>query len=303
LSDISDFKPLYGVAEEITPGLRRIVAPNPSPMTFHGTNTYILGTGELAVIDPGPISDPHLQAILNSVGVEQKITHIIVTHSHIDHSPLALSLSKITDAPVLAFGNSEAGKSEIMSKLKGLGGGEGVDVNFSPDSLIKDTDIIKANDWELQAFHTPGHMGNHLCLYWSNNKALFSGDLVMGWATSLVSPPDGDLTDFMSSLKKLMLRFHDEIYYPGHGAPILNPRERLLELYNHRKNREAQILSILGGSSSTINTITKIIYGDIDRKLIGAAKRNVLAHIIDLTNREVCKPEGPFDSKAAFKLN
>jgi glyoxylase-like metal-dependent hydrolase (beta-lactamase superfamily II) len=296
LSDISDFKPLYGVAEEITPGLRRIVAPNPSPMTF-------LGTGELAVIDPGPISDPHLQAILNSVGVEQKITHIIVTHSHIDHSPLALSLSKITDAPVLAFGNSEAGKSEIMSKLKGLGGGEGVDVNFSPDSLIKDTDIIKANDWELQAFHTPGHMGNHLCLYWSNNKALFSGDLVMGWATSLVSPPDGDLTDFMSSLKKLMLRFHDEIYYPGHGAPILNPRERLLELYNHRKNREAQILSILGGSSSTINTITKIIYGDIDRKLIGAAKRNVLAHIIDLTNREVCKPEGPFDSKAAFKLN
>jgi len=302
LSDINDFKPLYGVAEEITPGLRRIIAPNPSPMTFHGTNTYILGADELAVIDPGPISEAHLNSILNSADGHQKITHIIVTHSHVDHSPLALSLSKITGAPVLAFGNSAAGKSKVMSKLQGLGGGEGVDANFSPDTLLKDNDVVKTTDWELQAFHTPGHMGNHLCLYWLGKNVLFSGDLVMGWATSMVSPPDGDLTDFMSSLRKLMLRPHDRVYYPGHGAPILNPQKRLLELYNHRKNRETQILSILGCGSSTISTITNNIYENIDVKLIGAAKRNVLAHLIDLTVREICKPEGAFDLKVKFSL-
>ncbi|WP_295317652.1 MBL fold metallo-hydrolase, partial [Roseobacter sp.] len=203
----AEFDPAPGVAEEAEPGLRRILAPNPSPMTFRGTNTYLLGTRDLAVIDPGPVSEPHLRAILDAVLPGQRISHIIVTHAHLDHSPLAAGLSAATGAPVLGFGPAHAGRSTVMTRLALTGmaeGGEGIDTAFSPDETLADGDIIEGDGWSLEVLHTPGHIGNHICLGWGNR--CFTADHVMGWASSLVSPPDGDLTDFMASCARLMAR-------------------------------------------------------------------------------------------------
>ena len=292
--------PSVGLPEELHPDLIRILAPNPSPMTFQGTNTYILGKKELAIIDPGPNCEAHLKAILKSIKHDQKISHIFVTHSHIDHSPLAARLANLTAAPILAFGNSLAGKSLVMNRLSELGGGEGLDDNFIPDVILKDGQTTHGKDWTIEAIHTPGHLGNHLCFNWIEKHFLFSGDLVMGWASSMVSPPDGDLTDFMSSLKKLMLRKNDLIYFPGHGDAVYNPSERLKGLYAHRKKREAEILSALELGLSSVTNITNKVYTDLNPKLIDAAKRNVLAHLIDLTSRNLCVVEGSITLKSNF---
>lgn len=221
--DPSEFNPEIGTSYQLANDVIRITAPNPSPMTFRGTNTYLLGTTDLAVIDPGPESDAHLQAILAALKPDQKITHILITHSHLDHSPLAARLSKQTDAPVYGFGPSGAGQSDIMKSLaRGgqLGGGEGFDPDFAPDHFLKDKDHITGANWSMQALWTPGHFGNHLCF--GDEKRMFCGDHVMGWATSLVSPPDGDLTQFMASCARL-LEHPASIYYPGHGAPLETP--------------------------------------------------------------------------------
>ena len=204
---MDDFDPVPGVAEELSPGLRRILAPNPSPMTFRGTNTYLVGTTELAVIDPGPASEPHLQAIMKALAPGQRVTHVFVTHSHLDHSPLARALSDETGAPVLAFGDSLAGRSTVMEQLAATGmvaGGEGVDHDFTPDRGLKDGETVNGSGWTLEVIHTPGHLGNHIALGWGD--ICFTGDHVMGWASSLVSPPEGDLTDFMASCRRLRAR-------------------------------------------------------------------------------------------------
>ena len=294
------FDPTPGVSEQISSKLLRILAPNPSPMTFRGTNTYLLGEKSLALIDPGPDSETHFNAIMGSIKRDQRISHIMVTHSHIDHSPLAKRVSEQTSAPILAFGSSLTGKSLIMSKLTDLGGGEGLDHNFIPDIVLKDGDITTGDGWTLEALHTPGHLGNHLCFCWKERNVLFSGDLVMGWATSMVSPPDGDLTDFMDSILRLMKRENDVLYYPGHGAPIKNPKKRLEDLFVHRKKRESEILSALQQGLNTVYQITKKVYADLDSKLISAAQRNVLAHLIDLTSRNLCSVRGPITPKAKF---
>ena len=271
-------------------------------MTFWGTNTYILGTNELAIIDPGPAVQSHLDAIMSSLNKNQSITHILITHSHIDHSPLAKQLSERTSAPILAFGESSTGKSAIMANLKNLEGGEGVDYDFNPDVTLNDNQILKNKEWCIKSLHTPGHMGNHLCFSWEGESILFSGDLVMGWATSMVSPPDGDLTDFMNSIKSLQLRSPDKLFFPGHGAPIENPSLRLQELYEHRKKREGQILSALETGLATISEITESVYADLDKRLITAAKRNVLAHLIDLTSRKICEVSKEITTNSRFTL-
>ena len=291
---------MVGLPEEIDSDLIRILAPNPSPMTFHGTNTYILGKKELAIIDPGPNCEAHLKAILKSIKHDQTVTHIFVTHSHIDHSPLAARLAGLVAAPILAFGDAVAGKSPVMERLHALGGGEGLDNNFVPDTILKDGETTHGKDWTIESIHTPGHLGNHLCFSWVENNFLFSGDIVMGWASSMVSPPDGDLTDFMRSLKKLLLRNNDLIYFPGHGEPIYNPSQRLKDLYAHRKQREKEILSALKSGFSSVFDITNKVYKDLDPKLINAAKRNVLAHLIDLTSRNLCVVEGEITLKSNF---
>lgn len=295
--DHAAFNPSPGEVQELEPGIRRILAPNPSPMTFRGTNTYLLGTRRLAVIDPGPADPKHLEAILGALSPGESVSHILVTHSHVDHSALVPALREATGAPVLAFGDSAAGRNPEIAALSGLGGGEGIDARFAPDRCLADGESVDGDGWSVTALWTPGHMGNHLCF--ALGDAVFTGDHVMGWATSMVSPPDGDLTAFMASLEKLQGR-HDRVFYPAHGAPVTDPEARLAALIAHRRGREAQILSALDGDPATVPALTARIYSDVPESLLPAARRNVLAHLIDLTQRGLAKPQGELSAEAVF---
>ena len=207
------------------PGLRCVLAPNPSPMTFWGTNTYILGQGKVVVIDPGPADPQHFKNIMEALLPGETIAAIFVTHAHADHSALSRQLAKTTKAPVIAFGDHQAGQSEIMVKWAPLlngSGGEGVDTGFCPDEKLGDGESVDISGVSITGLWTPGHFGNHMCFEWQD--CLFTGDLVMGWASSMVSPPDGDLRAYMDSVSKLAART-DRIYYPGHGAPINSPQK------------------------------------------------------------------------------
>lgn len=295
-----DFNPPVGAAITLAPGLRRIVAPNPSPMTYRGTNTYVLGTGALAVIDPGPRLPAHLDAILAAVGTGQHVSHIIVTHSHIDHSPLAADLAANTGAPIVAFGDALAGRSAVMGELaaNGLaGGGEGIDVDFQPDQRVRHGDVIDGDGWALEVIHTPGHLGNHIALGWGD--ACFTADHVMGWASSLVSPPDGDLTDFMASCHRLRARDW-RVFHPGHGAPIDDPAGRLDWLMGHRLGRETAILEALASGPATAATLAAQIYTETPTALLPAAERNVFAHLVDLTGKSQVKPQDALAANAVF---
>ncbi len=296
-----DFDPPPGQAVTLQPGLRRILAPNPSPMTYRGTNTYLLGTGDVAVIDPGPLDRSHLDAILNALMPGQRISHIFVTHSHLDHSPLARPLSRQTGAPILAFGGPTAGRSAVMARLaaQGLaGGGEGIDVQFRPDVELADGESIEGDGWALDVIHTPGHLGNHIALGWGN--ICFTADHVMGWASSLVSPPDGDLTDFMAACRKLRAGTWS-IFHPGHGAPISDPAARLDWLIAHRQAREVQILEALDQAPGTARHLAERIYVDTPAALLPAAERNVFAHLVDLAGKGRVAPQGALSVQAMFR--
>lgn len=297
-----DFDPEIGVAEVLEPGLSRIVAPNPSPMTYRGTNTYLVGQTALAVIDPGPAIPAHLDAIIAALRPGQHISHIIVTHTHLDHSPLARPLADRCGAPVLAFGDATAGRSVVMQGLAhngDVGGGEGIDTDFQPDHFLTDKEVINGTDWTLKVIHTPGHIGNHLCLAWGD--ACFTADHVMGWASSLVSPPDGDLTDFMTSCARLQSADW-RAFYPGHGAPVDDPTARLEWLIGHRKTRERAILTLLGNGPSTAAALASQIYTATPSALHHAATRNVLAHLVDLYGKSIVSPIGPLNAEATFRL-
>lgn len=285
MAEQNEFDPPVGVAEDMGRGVRRVLAPNPSPMTFRGTNTYLLGAREIAVIDPGPLDEAHLEAILGAVGPGQRISHIFVTHAHLDHSPLAEVLGRTTGAPVLAYGGPDAGRSTVMQALaeSGLvGGGEGVDAGFSPDEVLADGEVVEADGWSLRAHWTPGHFGNHMCFEVAD--MLFTGDLVMGWASSMVSPPDGDLTDFMASCRR-MRALGATVMHSGHGAPINDPAARLDWLIAHREGREVEILRALEAGAATAQELAEAIYTETPPALIPAATRNVLAHLIDLAGK------------------
>lgn len=297
-----EFRPLPGQAEQLEPSVRRILAPNPSPMTFRGTNTYLVGERDIAIIDPGPDDPRQLLAILEAIEPGQRISHILVTHAHLDHSPLARPLADRTGAPILAFGRAEAGRSATMQRLaeQGLvGGGEGVDLAFAPDICLSDGDSVETDEWRIGALHLPGHMANHLGFVWQDT--LFSGDLVMGWATSLVSPPDGDLSAFMASLDRLS-ETPWRIFYPGHGAAVKDPQSRVEALAAHRTMRKTQIQDALQGAPATAAELTAQIYTDIPEALLPAAERNVLAHLLELVERNMAEPEGPLSGNARFTL-
>ncbi|SHF27030.1 Glyoxylase, beta-lactamase superfamily II [Loktanella atrilutea] len=275
-----DFDPRAGVAEAIAPGLRRVLAPNPSPMTWRGTNTYLLGRGQVTVIDPGPDDPAHLAALLLALEGEA-VSHVVVTHSHLDHSPLAARLARQTGAEVWAYGNALAGRSDVMRALVAGGydgGGEGVDLAFAPDRLVADGDVIATPAGDLRVLHTPGHMGNHICLRWGD--AVFSGDLVMGWATSLVSPPDGDISDFLASCAKVRAE-GAAVLYPGHGAPVTDPAARIDWLIAHRMERRAQVLAALDVPRD-VEALTAAIYTDVAPALWPIAARNVFAQLVEL---------------------
>ncbi len=293
-------RPIAGSVDELEPGVRRILAPNPSPMTQHGTNTYLLGRGKVAVIDPGPALHTHHDAILAALKPGESISHIFVTHSHLDHSPLASPLSKTTGAAVHAFGDSSAGRSEIMQKLAATGlarGGEGVDYGFTPDERLADGATVAGDGWRLSALWTPGHFGNHLCFAFGD--AVFTGDHVMGWASTMVSPPDGDLSAYMASTERLSVR-DDRMFYPGHGNPITEPKERAEWLLNHRRTREAAILGQLDCRGRSVAELTNEIYSDVPDALIPAAARNVLAHLIDLCERGLAAADPELSVEARY---
>jgi glyoxylase-like metal-dependent hydrolase (beta-lactamase superfamily II) len=294
-----EFAPVAGLPLMLAADLTLVLAPNPSPMTNMGTNTFLLGRENLAVIDPGPLDQSHLSALMDAID-GRPVSHIFVTHSHLDHSPLAAALSNKTGAAIYAFGDSLAGRSQVMQGLaaRGLaGGGEGIDMSFRPDHTLEDGAQIRGDWGTLTAIHTPGHLGNHLCFGWQD--AIFTGDHVMGWASSLVSPPDGDLTDFMLSCEKLQ-NIGARIYYPAHGAPVLDPAARITWLIAHRKTREAQIMKLLGQMPATPSELTKAIYKDTPVSLLLAAERNVFAHLVDLQQRGKVSVDGPLSAQAIF---
>ena len=291
-------QPVAGAPHRIADGLTTILAPNASPMTYWGTNSYILGHDTLAVIDPGPASPEHLAALITAID-GRTVSHILITHSHLDHSPLAKPLSDVTGAPILAFGDSTAGRSDVMVEFAAtglMGGGEGVDHDFKPDICLKDGEDIIGDGWALKALHTPGHFGNHLTFRWEN--AAFTGDHLMGWATSLVSPPDGDLTDFMASCRKLA-KYPIKHGFCGHGAPIEDVPQRLKFLMSHRIGREEEILTALT-SPQTAKELTALIYTDVAPALLPMAERNVLAHLVDLWGRNLVAPIEELNANSKF---
>lgn len=286
-----------GISERLRPGLRRVLAPNPSALTGPGTNTYVFGEGKVAVIDPGPDDPRHLRAILDALEPGERVGWIIATHAHLDHTALVPALVQATGAPVLAYGNAEAGRRPRVARDFALGGGEGVDQGFRPDEELPDGACIHGPDWTLEVLHTPGHFGNHICLAWDN--AVLSGDHVMGWSTTLVSPPDGDMGAYMASLARLA-RHGAQTMYPGHGGVIEDAPARLAELTAHRLDREAQILAALqrtprrtgaphsegpGAGGLTLDALTRAVYTDVAPMLLPAAARNVLAHLVDLEEK------------------
>lgn len=288
--------------EARAPRLRSLLAPNPSPLTFRGTNTHILGSGRVAVIDPGPDDDRHLAAILAALDPGERVDHILVTHPHRDHSALAPRLSAATGASVLAFGSAEDGRSPRMAALAAQGmtaGGDGLDTGFAPDRRLADGEHLAGPDWDLVAVHTPGHLGTHLCL--EAGEVLFSGDHVMGWSTSVIAPPDGDMGQYMESLARLD-RPDWRLFLPGHGDPITEPHRRVQELIAHRKERERQVLSALELAPANAAAIARGLYPDIAPALLAAAKRNVLAHLIDLLGKNRVIAEAPVTSDTLFRL-
>lgn len=276
----------------VTPGpLRTLRAPNPSPLTGSGTNTYLLGTGLVTVIDPGPALPGHLGAILAALSPGETIAAILVTHAHLDHSALARPLAQATGAGIHAFGTADAGRSAVMQSLLDAGmpdGGEGRDTTFAPDHLLPHGAMVRHGDVQVQALHTPGHMGGHLCFAWGDT--LFSGDHVMGWSTSLVSPPDGDMTDYMASLTALQ-KHNWHRCLPGHGDAVAAPGPRIADLIAHRRQREAAVLAALQDGPATAPALTARIYHDTPTALLPAAARNVLAHLIDLTGKNRVRPD------------
>lgn len=289
-----DFDPVYGAVEQVSPLIRRIVAKNPSPFTFTGTGTYIVGRGRVAVIDPGPDLESHVSALKTGLKGEQ-VTHILITHTHSDHSPAAAPLKAATGAPIYAFG------PHPTHREPGGDFEESADQVLRPDVVLRHGDIIEGDGWTLEAVHTPGHTSNHICYALRQEKALFPGDHVMGWSTSVVSPPDGDMAAYMRSLKLLLAR-PDEVYYPTHGAPILNPKPYVEALIRHREEREEEILACVRDGIEAIPDMVARMYADVPAYLHRAAGRSVLAHLIHMAETRRIETDGPPAEDSRYRL-
>ena len=273
-----DFDAPYGEVQRLSPMISRLLAPNPSPFTFRGTGVYLVGPNEtardVAVIDPGPLIPEHIEALKAAIA-DKTVTHILVTHTHSDHSPAAQPLKEWTGAKTYGFGPHGAGLDDSV-KVE-----EGGDRAFVPDVAVRDGDVIAGNGFTFDCVCTPGHTSNHMCYALREEQALFTGDHVMGWSTTVVAPPDGDMAQYMASLRKLLAR-DDRILYPTHGAPVHHPKPFLQAYLDHRLEREAQILGCIRQGIRTIPEIVPRLYADVDKRLHPAAARSVLAHLIQL---------------------
>ncbi|MFL6845979.1 MAG: MBL fold metallo-hydrolase [Allosphingosinicella sp.] len=272
-----------GRVERLGPRVRRILAPNPSPFTYTGTQTYLIGEGEVAVIDPGPDLPDHVEALVSALAGE-RVAAIVCTHTHRDHSPASRPLQAATGAPIV-------GCAPLSLDDKGPRADEAFDVDYRPDRVLLDGETLAGPGWTLTAVATPGHTSNHLCLALAGEEALFTGDHVMGWSTTVVAPPDGDMADYMASLDKLLGR-GDLVYYPAHGPAVEKPHSHVRALIAHRRMREKQILAQLAAGPGRIPAMVEVMYAAIDPRLFPAAGRSVLAHLIDLERRGIVRPEG-----------
>ncbi|MCY4190424.1 MAG: MBL fold metallo-hydrolase [Rhodospirillaceae bacterium] len=286
----------YGQVEAVSPLIRRVIAPNGGPFTFHGTGTYVVGRGKVAVVDPGPLLTSHIKALKNALRGET-ITHILITHTHRDHSPAAAPLKQEWSAPTYGFGPHGGGRIEAGAVVEAGG-----DDSFMPDVVTTDGDVIEGAGWTVEAVHTPGHTSNHLCFHLKEENALFSGDHVMGWSTTIVSPPDGDMKNYIASLDKLIDR-RDDIYWPTHGAPIRDPETFVPAIKLHRLGRENQILQCLKDGLTTIDEMVPQMYAnDIPPAMYPAAARSILAQLVWLVQKEQVLAEGDLGIETTFRL-
>ena len=268
-----------GLAEMVEPLVARVLAPNPSPYTYTGTQTYVVGPldgPDCAVIDPGPDDAAHIDAIMAAVGA-RKVLAIMCTHTHRDHSPAAAPLAALTGAPVV-------GCAPLVLQVEGPRSDEAFDTTYAPDRVLEDGETMRGSGWTLTAVATPGHTSNHLCFALEESGALFTGDHVMGWSTSVVIPPDGDMGDYMASLEKLLAR-EDVRYHSAHGAAIEKPRQLVRGMIGHRRQRENQIMRLLGEEARAVSGFIPAMYKGLDPRLIPAAEMSVSAHLIDLEKR------------------
>lgn len=292
------FDPAHGKAVELRPDILRITAPNGGPFTFYGTNSYLVGGRTVAVIDPGPDIDSHFQAIMTAVG-HREVSHILVTHTHSDHSPLSRRLARETGAPVLAEGPHRPARDLRLGEINPLEAA--ADREFEPDIALAPGHRIEGDDWTLEAVFTPGHTANHMAFALDGSDILFSGDHVMAWATSVIAPPDGAMADYMKSLDVFLGR-GENVYYPGHGGKLERARDFVRALKAHRKMRESAILACLKAGDETIPQIVGKIYRDTDPRLHDAAALSVLAHLEDLVERGRVRTSGKLSAKATFRL-
>ena len=280
-----------GIPIQLEPLVSRVLAPNASPFTYTGTQTHIVGDRDVAVIDPGPDDPAHLDALLRAIG-GRRVEAIVITHHHRDHSPAARPLAKATGAPIV-------GAAPFAPDYEGGRSDAAFDRDYAPDHVLAEGEGVSGDGWTLTALATPGHTSNHLAFALPQARALFSGDHVMGWSTSIVSPPDGDMADYMASLEKLMER-DDRVYYPGHGEAVDNPQRLVRGMLGHRKQREGQILRLLGqGDDLTIAAMTARMYVGLNPRLLPAAERSVMAHLYDLRTRGLVREEGASWTSAA----
>jgi glyoxylase-like metal-dependent hydrolase (beta-lactamase superfamily II) len=282
----------YGEVAQITPLIRRVVADNPSGFTFHGTNTFIVGRGNVAVIDPGPMLDRHVEMLARAVSGET-VTHILVTHTHRDHSPAARALQQAVGGIVLG-----ALPRHIPADAQPA---ESIQYDFAPDVELTDGAVTTGDGWTLEAVHTPGHMSNHMCFALAEENILFTGDHIMGWNTTVVSPPDGNMREYMASLDRCLARA-ETTYLPAHGPEIANPLPFTRAYRNHRRMREAEILRCIADGADTVPAMVGRLYRHIPEKMHHAAARSVFAHLEHMTETGRVVADGPVTVEARYSL-
>ena len=285
----------YGVLEQVAPGVRRLVADNPGPFTYTGTGVYVIGEGEVAVIDPGPDTFKHRAALLSALDGE-RVSHVFVTHHHIDHSPMAVPLARAHRCLVFGYGGLTRTPAGGEVRLEA-----GDHIGFRPDVEISDGDVFNGPGWTIEAIHTPGHTSNHMTYAFREANALFCGDHVMAWSTSVVSPPDGDMGAYLRSLHMIKARGFG-VLWPTHGPPIRDPRTMLDAFIAHRRAREAQILDRLAAGDDRIIDMVRVMYADVDRRLHPAACHSVLAHLIHLVEDGYATCDGGLGLSARYSL-
>lgn len=290
---VRDLQFKYGEVARVSPRIRRVIAENPGPFTYLGTGVYIVGNGEVAVIDPGPVIDAHFEAIKAAVAGE-RITHVFTTHTHLDHSPLAHPLAAWAGCKVYGRPDPNVAHAEVSLEEDG-------ETGFKPDVLVNDGDVFSGPDWTLEAITTPGHMSNHVCYALKEENALFSGDHIMGWSTTVISPPDGNMRQYFASLDKIRARGFSTLW-PTHGPPVTDVAPFIDAYATHRRAREAAIVERIRAGDTLIPDMVKVIYKDVDKRLHAPAAHSVLAHVIQLVEEGRVIADGPLTLATHYRL-